>query len=182
MTSEKTKYADSFPKYLADKVETLDKYLGSNTYDAGKLMLKTSGEQIEIPYRIYVDPPNQLIQEKLAGTERTILACIMTRHHDGHVREKYLRQIVKSKEKWVIPFIIQLTGEYVIEILNVIYENLETLDKVTVKEFIVENADFFKRTKDRIRSYWNCYYWRPFTDFNDYVGQQIIKGLENRLE
>jgi hypothetical protein len=101
----------------------------------------------------------------------------MTRHHDGHVREEYLRRVIKSKEKWVIPFIIQLTGEYVIEILNVIYENLEALDKVNVRKFITDNADYFKKNKDRIRSYWNCYYSGP-TGFSNYVGQQIINGLE----
>ncbi len=41
----------------------------------------------------------------------------MTRHHNGFFREKYLKQIIKSKEKWVTPFIILLIGKYVFEIL-----------------------------------------------------------------
>ena len=41
----------------------------------------------------------------------------MTRHHNGFFIEKYLKQIIKSKEKWVTPFIILLIGKYVFEIL-----------------------------------------------------------------
>lgn len=59
MTRERTKYAHSFPGYLADDVETVGNYLKLNRYDPDRLKLKVDGEQIEIPYRIYIEPSQQ---------------------------------------------------------------------------------------------------------------------------
>ncbi len=43
-----------------------------------------------------------------------------TRHSDGRIREECLRQIVAVDRPWVAPFVVQLLGEYVIKIVEVI--------------------------------------------------------------
>ena len=46
------------------------------------------------------------------------------RHSDGHVREECLLQIVAVDRPWLAPFVVQLLGEYVIEIVEVIAATL----------------------------------------------------------
>lgn len=46
------------------------------------------------------------------------------------------KKIIKLNDDWMIPYVIKLLGEYVIEILNVIYQNLENIDVRLYKEFI----------------------------------------------
>lgn len=81
-----------------------------------------------------------------------------SRHHDGYVRERCIRQVLKVNEKFVLPFIIQLLGEYVIEIIECIYNERESIDKSSLTRFIKENPVHFHRIHQRVYSYWDCFY------------------------
>ena len=98
MLDPQTNYKNSFPSYLSNK-ELIIKFLIFKIYTWRDLIFIVEGEIVKIPIRIYTDPPNDLFQKILNPTERLVLACLMIRHHNGFIREKYLKQIVTSNEK-----------------------------------------------------------------------------------
>ena len=106
-----------------------------------------------------------------------MLACIFTRHHDGFVRQKYLERLLLRKELWIPPFVLQLVGEYVIEIIHRIARHIDVLRSDSYSQFVAENPDFIALTKRRIISYWDCYYRLTYPRFRDYVGFQVIDSL-----
>jgi hypothetical protein len=176
-TENQVKHIESFPTYLSGDVKFVVTKLESERDRDTKIIVTLSGETIQIPDRIYINPPQETIQNQFSDTQKLIVACLFTRHHDGLIREKYLKEIINSGKNWTIPFIIQLLGEYVIEIIQIIQDNLSKLDKQALKTFLIDNNEYFQKTQDRVRSYWQCYY-RNQTKFEDYVGQQIIVELK----
>jgi hypothetical protein len=134
-------------------------------------------ETIHIPYRVYFDEPDK---NNLTTNESLLLNCLLTRHHDGFVRQKALERIISIDNLLVVPFVVQLLGEYVVEILEIIEKNLcEKLVENTAL-FILENEDYFKLTRCRVISYWDCYYRSKFPLLKCYVGFKILKKLESK--
>ena len=82
----------------------------------------------------------------------------MTRHKDGFVRQANLKLILQSKQPWVAPFVVQLCGEYVIEILQDICGHLGSFNASLYGEFLRANPELTSRIEQRIFSYWDCYY------------------------
>jgi len=64
----------------------------------------------------------------------------------------------------VVPFVVQLLGEYVAEIAEVIEAHLGGLSRHLYAEFFRENPSFVALTQTRAMSYWNCYYRFPWHD------------------
>ena len=58
-----------------------------------------------------------LTSRYLTARQRLILGCIFTRHHNGYVRQQWMRAVVPHAEPWVVPFVLALLGEYVVEIV-----------------------------------------------------------------
>ncbi len=77
-------------------------------------------ETLRIPYRLYFDEPNPELENTLTDKQKDILNCIYLRHHNGYLREKRLNLLSNKSEKWTVPFIMQLLGEYVYELLPII--------------------------------------------------------------
>lgn len=129
-----------------------------------KVMVRVSDEDLAIPYRVYMPEPDRSVYQDLLPEVRTVLHAVLTRHHDGHVRERHLGQVVGVGEEWVAPFVIQLLGEYVIEIHERILDSLPDVLAASEKasasyqRFVVANGKFLDLTDSRIASYWNCYY------------------------
>lgn len=144
--------------------------------DIGPIVL--SGEPIRIPMRIYFPEEILLHQSNLTDLQRCMLACIYTRHHNGLVREQQLGLLFGASKLWVIPFIIQLIGEYVIEIVELIGRNRAMLRSPQLSAFIEENPRFIDLTKRRATSYWNCYYRQQFPCKDDYPGLRLFRYLE----
>lgn len=139
------------------------------------------GEKLVLPYRVYCEP--HLLAYYIGQYEelRLVAFCLLTRHYNGYVREKYLKEIIGSNEIWVIPFIVQLLGEYVVEIIQIIYCRFDEVNKKNLIVFIKENPQFWELTKSRVISYWNCYYrWRGIK--GDYVGFKVIKRIEHLIK
>lgn len=130
------------------------------------------GESVSIPYRIYHNP-GKIDRACLSSLQNEILDCLLTRHHCGYVREEYLRKIIGCNQPWVPPFIVQLMGEYVVEILEVIRSCFEKLDVDRYQCFLKRNPQFYAVTKQRVASYWNCYYRTSRKE--DYVGFELLK-------
>lgn len=147
--------------------------LNSETFSAC-----VSGEVVRIPYRIYHDPA--LIDRTcLTPRQVELLGCLLTRHHNGFIRKEHLAGIIFANNEWIPPFVVQLAGEYVVEILEFVSSNLDRLDSQLYRTFLHTNPEFFALTKQRVVSYWDCYYREQRQA--DYAGFKIIAFMEHLL-
>jgi hypothetical protein len=138
--------------------------------------LLVDGENVSIPRRVYHDV--SLVQEKkLDNLQRELILCILTRHCDGFQRQHYLSRVINSNHIWIPPFVIQLLGEYVVEIIRVIDENLMNLDASLYSRFLQSNPSFLALTEQRVNSYWDCYYRSVRKD--EYPGFRVLGFLKN---
>jgi hypothetical protein len=96
--------------------------------------------------------------ESLSPDQAQILACLYSRHVDGWVREQQITRVLAVEAPWTPMFILQLLGEYVIEIGAAVWERSGALDLSTFKAFGEANPDFIAVTCEQIVSYWACYY------------------------
>lgn len=75
---------------------------------------------------------------------------------------------------------VQLVGEYVLPTLLVIRAGLQCLDTPGTDQhevygkFVATNARFFERTRQRVASYWHCYYQGVYAERRHYPGQTIL--------
>ena len=139
--------------------------------------VRVAGEALYIPSRIYSPEPPIDAQDAITETGKTILGCLYTRHSDGRIREKHLRTIISSSEQWVPPFVVQLIGEYVVEIHGVIEANVASLRQPSYVRFVAENPTFIELTTQRMISYWDCYFRRETPNLEDHVGFRLLKAL-----
>jgi hypothetical protein len=153
----------AFPTALRGDVTAVTRVMPPADYPAAKRreQVLVQGEAIDIPYRIYNPEPPADAVDGMSDQQRLIIGCVYSRHHDGHLRERYCAQIVESTEPWVIPFVVQLLGEYVVEICALILNRLaarSSFSSLGYQQFVRANGEFIARTEQRAVSYWNCYY------------------------
>jgi hypothetical protein len=83
----------------------------------------------------------------------------------------------------VVPFVVQLVGEYVVEILESIRHHLSDLtskrstQRLAYGDLIARNPGFFARTEHRVVSYWACYHRGKFPDLGTYPGGHLLELL-----
>ena len=147
-------------------------------YGADEEWYCTCQEDLRIPYRINYPDSNAVYKSLPDATSKLIYDCIFTRHLDGHIREKHLRNIFKSKElpKWCMPFIMRLAGEYVVEILQVIYDQLKkrsATDLSMVREYGRVNRLVAKKNYSRMTNFWGRYYQKQGS-LRNYVGKKLF--------
>lgn len=133
-----------FPAFLSEDVSSINTKLKlkTNLSDSYNFEVQFKQDKLDIPYRTYVETPSMIELASLSNKEPLVFSCFMTRHHDGYIREHYLKNVIKSSEAWIIPYISQLVGEYVIEILFEINSNLDKIERVKYIEFFKDNPDF----------------------------------------
>ncbi|MFN7935641.1 MAG: hypothetical protein U0R19_20085 [Bryobacteraceae bacterium] len=172
--------ASAFPAYLRNDALAVLSILPPPSHSAEPFSVQIRGEALQIPYRIYHDV-SHIETTRLSPLQCEMLDCLLTRHHDGFVRQRHLERILPLNHEWVPPFVVQLAGEYVVEILERILANLAHLDARTYRSFLNENPQFFAKTKQRMISYWDCYYRRldPRWSLHEYPGFRIVAFLEN---
>jgi len=166
-----TELTRAFPAALRkDAVVALSAFAESS-YPLRTFSLRIADGVVALPFRIYHNPA--LIQTaSLTSLQRELVDCLLTRHNDGFIRQQYLTRIICSNHVWIPPFVVQLAGEYVIEILQVIQHHLSTLDNSIYEQFFKMNPQFLTLTEQRVISYWNCYYRDCRRD--EYVGFQLV--------
>ena len=138
-------------------------------------------EELVIPYRFYHQDHEGTFAH-LTETQSIFYSCLLTPHHDGHVRQRYLERIVSVHEPWLVPFVVQLTGEYVIEILETVEAHLPALNPALYSRFIRDNQAYCQTTQARMISYWDCYYRRLYTPPSDYVGFRVLAKIREFYE
>lgn len=184
----------SFPKELHSDVNEVLKILpfennnvklcdGSfhrvdNLIHETELDIELDNETLTIPYRLYFNEPSPELEKTLTNTQQDILNCIYLRHHNGYLREKRLNLISDNSEKWTIPFIIQLIGEYVYELLPIVDKRINKYTLNNYTEFRDENPKYWQQTESRMISYWNEYYRYEFPKLKEYLGFEIINRIK----
>jgi len=172
----------AFPITLANDIHViLDNIpLAPITASQEFFTVRIHSETLHIPHRIYCAAPDPALINELMPQQSKILCCLLTRHHSGYMRELYLKQLLLPGccDVWIIPYVIRLLGEYVIEILQVINDNLHLIDTAMLRGFIKDNPEFIKTTESRVMSYWNEYYRLAHPRQDSYVGFKILNYFD----
>lgn len=186
----------AFPRTLKKDVEcVLDilpfdvnnvKLSGGQTHKVENLIhpdtqtVNLDGELLTIPYRIYFNEPEIEKEQTLTTRQKSILNCIFLRHHNGYLRQSRLEKI-ENGEYWLTPFTFQLLGEYVLEIIEVLDNQIDDNSLENYKRFANENPKYYQQTESRMISYWNEYYRRKFPKLKLYIGRIIFDQLQTKV-
>ncbi|QDY77360.1 hypothetical protein [Streptomyces qinzhouensis] len=169
--------AAAFPSHLAESVARVHALMPEASGPPSEsFSVVVRGETLAIPYRIYHPEPDPAAERALPRTERTVLDCLYSRHHNGRVRERRISGVLTADEPWAVPFVVRLLGEYVVEIVAAIRRELpgptasQAARRALYGEFIAANPDFRARTEQQMVSYWACYYRHEYPAFADYPG------------
>jgi hypothetical protein len=178
MTGSNSALAMAFPSAVRDDALKVSSALPAAPLTAKTFSVSVGGELVQIPDRIYHDPA--MVDAALfTDLQLELFDCLMTRHHSGFVREQHLRKVLRSNNEWIPAFVIQLSGEYVIEILCAIRNGLQDLDPSLYRTFLTSNPEFFILTKQRVASYWRCYH--SVVRREDYAGHQIVRFFDGLI-
>ncbi len=83
----------AFPEALQQDALRVISALPEPSWSTETFSVHVGGEAVSIPYRIYHDP--MLIDSaQLSPLQVDLLDCLLTRHHNGFVREEHLARIV----------------------------------------------------------------------------------------
>lgn len=122
----------------------------------------------------------EIIKKELEknNIQKEILYCIYTRGCNGYIREKYLKELLKLDfDYWAIPFIVKLSDEYIVEILEVIYDKLKIRNNDDIKRFCLENKNIINKSYSRMISYWNEFYRSKEPSFHKYIKKILKESL-----
>lgn len=176
-------FDESFPKELNKDLQEVLRIIPKKTFNNVRngctekvIEYRCNHVMIKIPYRMYfIDAKISKIRN-LTDVQKVMLYCIYTRSCDGYIREKYLNELLKIHfNDWMIPFIVKLCDEYVVEILEVIYNQLKYRNNNDIKAFCLENKSMLNKSYSRMISYWNEYYRNSEFDYHKYVGWKLFK-------
>jgi hypothetical protein len=73
--------------------------------------------------------------------------------------------------------VVLLAGEYVLEIIEVLAANLDRLQTEPYKRFVAQNPDFIALMRQRVISYWDCYYRATRPRLSEYAGTVVLEAL-----
>ena len=170
----------AFPVRLLTEVSRLAPLIDPPTSQATSepFHVFCDGESLQIPQRIYRPVISDRQFASLNPVEQAIASCWFTRHHDGYVRERFLRALPVYDTPWVIAYVVVLCGEYVVELLQYIWEHRGLFEPSILGRWLRDNNDFYARTRDRIVSYWYCYQRSSCARFDAYVGSALIRYFD----
>lgn len=164
----------AFPKKLEADVRLVAQEIPKQVYTSGRCSYTLlDGEEIAFPYRIYGIEKMEFPVHP-TPTQRLIAHAIWSRSDNGFTRETHIRELLKGDlPDWVFPYILKLSDEYVVEILEIIYVSLHTQNCDQLKAFCRRNVASFVRSYDRMASYWGEY--GKGGSFHQYVGKKLFR-------
>lgn len=177
-------WEEGFPSRLMQEVQFVSQKIKTETYrrvSIGCSEQKCSwtledGETIVFPYRIYYIDRLECFEEELTAVQQMIYHCIFSRSCDGMVREKHIRALIEGEMPvWAMPYIIKVCDEYVMEILEVVYDYLKDRDTSGYKQICMVNLPLFLYGHNRMISYWNEFYRDRCAKYSHYVGNKLYK-------
>jgi hypothetical protein len=148
-----------------------------DSYRLSSTRLIVCGKTVKIPKRIYFLG----LREENLRTQPTFLPaihCLCTRSTDGYERQAALRYIPSLNEPWSIPFVVLLSGEYVVEIIDDMIGSLSVFNREAYINFVRENRGPMRLLRSKATSYWNCYYRTSHPNRNNYPGLAFLRQLE----
>lgn len=172
---------EAFPMELRREVSSVISMISKSTYgnirtgatDDGCAYTLLDGQDIVFPYRIYYR--DEINGQLLTFEQEMIYHCLFSRSCDGFVREKHIKEILSEDyPDWTLPYILKVSDEYVIEILEVIYDLLKGRDNDKMQVFCEMNVGSFLCSHDRMISYWNEYYRNRIFSYKDYIGKKLF--------
>ncbi|WP_051524902.1 hypothetical protein [Exiguobacterium undae] len=186
--SIKENWVQAFPQSCAEDVQVVTRFLPRRWFRptiSGTFEIAYWQETLILPSRMYFD---EVAEEKIhtsSQSQRWLLYCMYTRHHDGYVREKYVRLLEdeQATADWVLLYLLELTGEYVKEILQRIEPILHNWPEVRLRSFVEGHEVYLERIEQRIISYWNAYYRETNEQRKDstYIGFRILHFLRTGM-
>ncbi|MFT5286552.1 MAG: hypothetical protein ACI8TQ_002722 [Planctomycetota bacterium] len=166
----------AFPEHLREQAfKTIEFMRPTRIPPRFGFHVNLDGETLHLPERIY--NPAVARAERFGRALPLIPYCLYTRHNDGYVRQRHLIKLLRAEEPWIVPFVLRLVGEYVVEILEVLHEHRDVLGGEQYAEFTDQNPEFVALTKQRIVSYWDLYYRERFPEFSKYPGFSVADHL-----
>ena len=148
------RFRRAFPRALASDVTAAASVMSATNNEHHRTFaVWVDGEELLVPYRIYHAEPDPDAITKLAPRAQLVLRCLYTRHHDGHTRQRSLEQVVIAPDPWVAPYVVQLIGEYVVEIIEVVAAALPeltvpgSLQSALYGRFAADNPAFIDLTE-----------------------------------
>jgi hypothetical protein len=184
----------AFPKGLAADVRRASEGLTLATHPTGDRLIQDSykrrrgqviiGEdEVKIPYRHYQDPAEPVADPDAESVRQAWL----TRSSDGQVRQHAVQSLLRAPAAWQVPYVLQLCGEYIIEIGRDIAEyasrslqrDPSMLD--AYRRFWRDNPEFVALTYARAASYWDAYY-RGTVTLNEYPPHAAMLQVERLVE
>ncbi len=197
----------AFPRSLYSEAKAVAGVLQHHLKSpSNAIEVRICDEAIAIPYRVYGgehalvyynDEPFRLLAGLLRAQDfnerqQLMFFCLLSRHHNGFVREAALCRIAASPEAFIVPFVAQLASEYVYEILLQISLRLPELEPQLYGAFFRGNPAYFARLRQRMISYWNVYYrWQDYTSpdgemrhawRDHYVGFDIFDAFDAMIK
>lgn len=162
----------AFPAALSLRASDLARLIPVHPYRLWGYDVTLNGELLEIPVRLYF--PASILS---GPDDDTLLLCLGTRHHDGFLRQKCVTQLLERGDEFAVPYIVQLLGEYVVEIARVINNALPGIDIAPYRRFLAGNPRYLATTRRRVISYWSCYYRAAYPDIGTYPAYIALRHL-----
>jgi hypothetical protein len=182
----------AFPEALSADVRRASNGLVAGTHPSADRLIQDScarrwgqvfvdGEEVRIPYRHYQEPAAPVADPNA----EVVRQAWLTRSAEGRVRQLAVQALLKAPASWHAPFVLQMCGEYVIEIgqdiaayaSSALPRDLGMLD--AYRRFWRENPEFVALTYARAASYWDAYYRGTITldDYPPHVAMIQIESL-----
>lgn len=178
-------FENSFSKHLLDDVNYVKQLISTRTSTSSgdgesenRCSYLVKGDIISFPYRIYYKDVFEKSIGRFSPTQQLIYHCMFSRHHNGFTREKHIDAILLLDEipYCAFPYIIKVSDEYVIKILECVYGHLYQRNNNELKLFCIDNLASFCVSHDRMVSYWNEYYRHrngSYT-YKNYIGRKLF--------
>ena len=194
-----SKLVKAFPNSLSKDVESFGKnLLESNAknifyrsrfwmpekegeYDKTCVWTLNNGEKIYVPFRVHFSGmlyPRSY--DWLSETEKIIFHCIFSRSSDGFARESHLRALLRmgaDKHEWVKPYIILAAGEYVFEITDMLYKEIDREKISEYRRICKLNFENIRVLHARMIEYWSAFYRNECYYYKDYVGKKLFSEV-----
>lgn len=152
--------------------------LGETSPPRGERVVWLDGQRLVFPYRVYYTGTAVTAAcESLAAHTRMWALCLASRHHDGRIRQRAIQHLDFEAGPWTIPFSVQLLGEYVVQIGEVIEAKIASSGVGPFARFAHENPDFIAVTLQRVISYWDCYYRSSYSLLSDYPCYRVLQAI-----
>jgi hypothetical protein len=166
----------AFPAALGSSVDAVIAVMPQPQHPLTKTDLRAlvGDEELAVLGRLYVLEPTTAAS-KLTPIQRLILSALYSRHHDGFVRQRHVRQLLDVDHAWIPPFVILLLGEYVVQVGQLIADRVADLPRQTYIDFARANPAFMRVVRSRVVSYWWGYYGH--VPLREYAGYRALHDL-----